>query len=341
MSSATEVREVKKSSRIQISRGMITVLIGTATLFIASALIAPTSVSKVAFMGMIPFAAILAIIGLGQTLVVQQGGIDLSVAGAVSLVVVIVTWGPDRNDDKLTGAVIAAFIAAIITGLVNGILVTKIKLNPIVATLGVNALLYGVMMGLSAGSPRRTTDRLANFVNARYFGLPATVYFGIAMTILVTILLKSTTFGRKFEAVGANPLAAKSTGIKTDRYQMSAYVIAQLLYCVGGVLLGGVISQPTAYQGDEYVLPSVAVVVLGGTSLLGGRGFPMASAVAALFLKQLDMFVLSLSVPYAVRTIVIAIALLIGVALYTVNWRIVRDRLRTIINKNSLKEASA
>ena len=85
----------------------------------------------------------------------------------------------------------------------------------------------------------------------------------------------------------------------------------------------------------------VAVVVLGGTSLLGGRGFPMASAVAALFLKQLDMFVLSLSVPYAVRTIVIAIALLIGVALYTVNWRIVRDRLRTIINKNSLKEASA
>ena len=66
----------------------------------------------------------------------------------------------------------------------------------------------------------------------------------------------------------------------------------------------------------------------------------MASAVAALFLKQLDMFVLSLSVPYAVRTIVIAIALLIGVALYTVNWRVVRDRLRTIINKNALKEAS-
>jgi ribose transport system permease protein len=341
MSAETQVREVKKSSRIQISRGMITVLIGTAALFIASALIAPTSVSKVAFMGMIPFAAVLAIIGLGQTLVVQQGGIDLSVAGAVSLTVVIVTWGPDRNDDKLIGAVIAAFAAALITGLINGILVTKIKLNPIVATLGVNALLYGVMMGLSAGSPRRTTDRLANFVNARYFGLPATVYFGIVMTILVTLLLKSTTFGRKFEAVGANPLAAKSTGIKTDRYQMSAYVIAQVLYCVGGVLLGGVISQPTAYQGDDYVLPSVAVVVLGGTSLLGGRGFPMASAVAALFLKQLDMFVLSLSVPFAVRTIVIAVALLIGVALYTVNWRAVRDRFQSMSRRNLPSEASA
>ena len=341
MSAVAEVREVKKSSRVQISRGMITVLVGTAILFVVSAIVAPTSVSKVAFMGMIPFAAVLAIIGLGQTLVVQQGGIDLSVAGSVSLVVVIVTWGPDRHDERLMTAVYAAFGAAIITGLINGILITKIKLNPIVATLGVNALLYGVMMGLSAGSPRRTTDRLANFINARYFGLPASVYFGLAMTLIVTILLKTTTFGRKFEAVGANPRAAKSTGIAVDRYQISAYVIAQVLYCIGAVILGGVISQPTAYQGDEYVLPSVAVVVLGGTSLLGGRGFPMASAVAALFLKQLDMFVLSLSVPFAVRTIVIAFALLVGVALYTVNWRAVKDRLRSILNRNAPKEVGA
>lgn len=340
MSVQAELREVKKSSRIQISRGMITVLIGTVVLFIASTLIAPTSVSKVAIMGMLPFAAVLAIIGLGQTLVVQQGGIDLSVAGSVSLIVVIVTWGPDRQDERLMTAVYAAFIAAIITGLINGFLITILKLNPIVATLGVNALLYGVMMGLSAGSPRRTTDRLANFINARYFGLPAAVYFGVAMALFVTILLKSTTFGRKFEAVGANPRAAKSTGIAVERYQISAYVIAQILYCVGAVILGGVISQPTAYQGDEYVLPSVAVVVLGGTSLLGGRGYPMATAVAALFLKQLDMFVLSLSVPYAVRTIVIAFALLVGVALYTVNWRAVKDRLSFILNRETPKEVS-
>ncbi|NCV42718.1 MAG: ABC transporter permease, partial [Actinobacteria bacterium] len=156
-------RELKRSARLQISRGMKTVLAGTIILYIASAFFAPTSVSKVAQMGMLPFAACLAIIGLGQTLVIQQGGIDLSVAGAVSLTVVIVTWGPDRNDDRLMPAVGAAFAAAIITGLINGFLVTKTKLNSIVATLGVNALLYGVMMGLSGGSPRRTTDRLSHF----------------------------------------------------------------------------------------------------------------------------------------------------------------------------------
>lgn len=314
-------RELKRSARLQISRGMKTVVAGTALLYIASALLAPTSVSKVAQMGMLPFAACLAIIGLGQTLVIQQGGIDLSVAGAVSLTVVIVTWGPDRNDDRLLPAVAAAFCAAIITGLINGFLVTKTKLNSIVATLGVNALLYGVMMGLSGGSPRRTTERLSNFSNDKIFGLPHSVYLGVIFTIVVTILLKRTVIGRRFEAVGANPRAAYATGLKIIRYQIGGYVAAQILYCTAGVILGGVISQPTAYQGDDYVLPSVAIVVLGGTSLLGGRGFPAASAVAALFLKQLDMFVLSLGVPYGVRTIVISISLMLGIALYAVDWK--------------------
>ena len=212
-------RELKRSARLQISRGMKTVLAGTIILYIASAFFAPTSISKVAQMGMLPFAACLAIVGLGQTLVIQQGGIDLSVAGAVSLTVVIVTWGPDRNDDRLIPAVAAAFGAAIITGLVNGFLVTKTKLNSIVATLGVNALLYGVMMGLSGGSPRRTTERLSHFANDKTFGLPHSIYFGIILTIVVTVLLKRTVFGRRFEAVGANPRAAHATGLKIIRYQ--------------------------------------------------------------------------------------------------------------------------
>jgi len=319
--STTPARELKRSARLQISRGMKTVMAGTIILYVASAFLAPTSVSKVAQMGMLPFAACLAIVGLGQTLVIQQGGIDLSVAGAVSLTVVIVTWGPDRHDNRLIPAVAAAFGAAIITGLINGYLITKTKLNSIVATLGVNALLYGVMMGLSGGSPRRTTDRLSHFANDKTFGLPHSVYFGVILAIIVTVLLKRTVFGRRFEAVGANPHAAYATGLKVIRYQIGAYVSAQILYCAAGVILGGVISQPTAYQGDDYVLPSVAIVVLGGTSLLGGRCFPAASALAALFLKQLDMFVLSLGVPYGVRTIVISLSLMLGIALYAVNWK--------------------
>ncbi len=339
--STVSQRDVKKSSRIQVSRGMRTILIGLAILYLASAFIAPTSVSRVAQMGMLPFAAALAIVGLGQTLVIQQGGIDLSVAGAVSLTVVIVTWGPDRHDSRLIPAVLAAFGAAIITGVINGVLITRTKLNSIVATLGTNALLYGVMIGLSGGSPRRTTDRLSNFTNNKIFGLPHSIWYGVIVTIVVSILLKRTVFGRRFEAVGANPRAARAAGLKIGRYQMSAYVNAQILYCVAGVILGGVISQPTAYQGDDYVLPSVAVVVLGGTSLLGGRGFPAASAVAALFLKQLDMFVLSLGVPYGVRTLVISITMMAGIAIYALNWAPVKEKMKRRLPNRKLDPVSA
>ena len=317
---SVETQSVKKSARFSISRGMKTVLIALVVLYLASYMLAPTSVSRIAQMGMLPFAAVLAIIGLGQTLVIQQGGIDLSVAGSVSLIVVIVTWGPNRVDSRLVPSIVAAVFAALITGLINGLLVTKTKLNPIVATLGTNAILFGVMMGLSAGSPRRTTERLASWTNTRIFGLPHSVYAGIFMTIVVTLILKKTVIGRRFEAIGANPRAAVATGLKVERYQIGAYVSAQLLYCIAGVIVGGVISQPTAYQGEEFMLPSVAVVVLGGTSLLGGRGFPAASAMAALFLKQLDMFVLSLGVPYGYRTIIISLSLMIGIAFYAINW---------------------
>ena len=91
---------------------------------------------------------------------------------------------------------------------------------------------------------------------------------------VVTFVLKKTVVGRRFEAIGANPLAARAVGLHVRRHQMMAYVYAQLLYCIAGVLLAGITNQPTAFQGDSLLLPSVAVVVLGGTSLIGGRGFP-------------------------------------------------------------------
>jgi ribose transport system permease protein len=108
-----------------------------------------------------------------------------------------------------------------------------------------------------------------------------------------------------------------------------AYVWGQLLYTLAGVLIAGVISSPNGSMGDAYLLPSVAVVVLGGTSLLGGRGLPTATVIAAVFLSQLDQFVLALGVNFAIRTLVQAAALAIGVAIYTVDWA----RVRAVLNK--------
>jgi ribose transport system permease protein len=280
---------------------------------------------------MLPFAAVLAIIGLGQTLVVQQGGIDLSVAGSVSLTVVFVTKLPDQKDNRLLEAVLVAFVVSLIAGSLNGILVSRLGINPIVATLGMSALLYAVMMIVSLGISHRTTDLLNKISSNLTLGIPNSIYFATGAVIVTTLFLKMSVAGRRFESIGANARAGRTAGLDVKRHQSSAYMLAQLLYCLGGVLLGGILTQPTAYQGDSLVLPSVATVVLGGTSLLGGRGFPAASAVAAIFLSQLDQFVLSLKVPYAVRTLVTAMALLVGIALYSVNWGLVKKKILSVV----------
>ena len=310
-----------------LSRGLATVVVATVALLAASLLFAPSSLSRGTLLTMLPFAAALAIASLGQTLVVMQGGIDLSVAGGFSLYVVIVTHYPAGDNSRLWPAIGLAFLAAISAGLLNGFVIGRMRLNPIVATLGTNALLYGAVFWVSGGIPNTTTARLAKIGGGTWLGIPAPVYFAVVATAVVTAIVKLTPAGRRFEGVGANGTAALTAGIRVKRHRTGAYVWAQILYCLAAVLHAGIVNQPTAYEGDNYLLPSVAAVVLGGTSLLGGRGNLVATAVAALFLSQLDQFVLALGVTYATRTLVQAAALAVGVALYTIGWAALGRRL--------------
>lgn len=311
---------LQRAGARSFSRGLLTVVAATGGLLVVSELVAPSSLSHGTLLTMLPFAAALAIAALGQTLVVMQGGIDLSVAGGLSLYVVIVTKYPAGVNGRLLPALGIALLAAVAAGLVNGFLIGRLRLNPIVATLGTNALLYGAVLGYSAGIPTTTTARLARVGGGVWLGIPIPVYCAVIATALVTAVVKLTPPGRRFEAVGANARSAFTSGIQVRRYRGGAYVWAQLLYCLAAFLHAGIVNQPTAYEGDNYLLPTVAAVVLGGTSLLGGRGNVVATAVAALFLSQLDQFVLALGVSYATRTLVQAAALAVGVALYTVDW---------------------
>jgi ribose transport system permease protein len=145
---------LSKGPRFQVSKGLLTVLVSTVVLYGLSALVAPSSVAPGTILGTLPFAAILAIAGLGQMLVIQQAGIDLSVAGAISLAAVIVTVVPDGDNSKLGSAILLALAVALGFGLLNGFLIGYLKLNPIIATLGSNAALYGLVMGISQGIPR-------------------------------------------------------------------------------------------------------------------------------------------------------------------------------------------
>ena len=305
---------------VAVPRQFLTVVISTVALIILCLIFAPSSVSSGALSGSLPFAAILAIVGLGQMLVVQQGGFDLSIAGGVSLAVVLSTHYPAGDNALLLPAMLISIGCGVTAGVVNGILVGFLRLNAIVATIGVNALLYGGVFAVSGGVPKFTTTLLAAIAGGDIFGIANAVYVALAVLLIVVLVMKRTVVGRRFEAIGASPLAAAAIGLRVRLHQMMAYVMAQLLYCVAGFLIAGLTQQPTAFQGDSLLLPSVAVVVLGGTSLLGGRGFPVSTVIAAFFLSQLSQFALAIGVPYSAQTIIQALALGFGIAVYSLRW---------------------
>ncbi len=308
-------------SSLKPARGFVTVVISTLMLIVVCAIFAPSAISAGGLAGSLPFAAIIAIVGLGQMLVVQQGGFDLSLAGGVSLAVVITTHMSGGSDAQLFASIGFAFGCAVIAGLANGILVGVLRLNAIVATIGMNALLYGAVFAVSGGVPRITTPLMAQIAGGKTLGVPNSVLFALAIMLLVSFVLKKTVTGRRFEAIGANPAAAHAAGLRVQLYQAMAYVFAQLHYCVAGILISGITREPTAFQGDSLLLPSVAVVVLAGTSLLGGRGFPISTVIAAFFLNQLSQFALAVGVPFSAQTIIQALALVFGIGVYSLRWK--------------------
>ena len=214
-----------------------------------------------------------------------------------------------------------AYLTCLAAGLVNGLMVTKLGITPIVQTLGMNAVLYGIDLGLTQGTPTQTTAALQSFTSGSIVGIPLPLFIALAIVIAVEFTIKRTTFGRRFEACGASAIGRRAAGLGGHRYQISAYLGASLLYCTAGVLLAGIVSQPDPFQGDTYLLPSVAAVALGGASLLGGVGSVVASAMGALFLSHLQQFVLATGASSAVQNLVQAGALALAVMVYGLRRR--------------------
>ena len=202
---------------IKFSRGFVTVVLSTLVLLIVCRVFAPSAVSVGGLSGSLPFAAIIAIVGLGQMLVVQQGGFDLSLAGGVSLAVVITTHLSGGDDAQLFTSILIAVGCALVAGVVNGILVGVLRLNAIIATIGVNALMYGAVFAVSGGVPRITTPLMAEIAAGKTLGLPNSVLFAVVVTALVSFVLKLSVMGRRFEAIGANPQAAHAAGLPVRR----------------------------------------------------------------------------------------------------------------------------
>jgi ribose/xylose/arabinose/galactoside ABC-type transport system permease subunit len=290
----------------------------TVVLLIIGAIVAPGSLSASGLLSILPFMAILAMASIGQHLVIQQRGLDLSVAGVVSFAAVIVTALPARDAGLggTVGFVLLALVMGLCAGAISGLIISALRVPPLVTTIGVNALLVGATLVVSGGTPSPAPGLLSQFALSRTIGIPNTVLTLIVVTAVVIFIIGRTPVGRRFVAVGVNPDAAHAIGVNVELYRIVTYTFAGFCYALAGVLLAGFLSVPSLFSGNPYMLATVAAVVVGGNSIAGGaKASVLATVVGALFLTYLGQLVLSVGFDRSIQDIVQAIIVVSGVAL--------------------------
>lgn len=309
----------------RLSGPSASIWIATFLLFLLSLVLAPNTVTPNAVLGILPFAALIALAGIGQTLVVQQRGLDLTVAAMISISTILVTKIPNGHDAQLPIALAAVAGVAILAGLISGFAVTRLGITSVVATLGVGALLTGLALQVTGGAISiAAAPSLDGFGFGKTLGIPNLVIVTIVVVVVVALVIRRTVLGRWFVAVGANPAAAYAAGLPVARIRVATYVVASLAYAFTGVMLAGFVGTPGLSAGDSYLLATVAAVVLGGTSLAGGHGSVVATAGGAIFLTQLGAVVLGMGAPPPAQLILQGTIIAVGMGLRNVPWHRLR-----------------
>jgi ribose transport system permease protein len=217
---------------------------------------------------------------------------------------------------------VIAIVSGALSGLVCGVANTYFRITPFVATLSVNALLYGAVLFMTKGTSTQAVPALlGDFAVGRVAGFPNLAIVAIIVVVLFEIAIRATAIGRRFVAIGDNERAARVAGMRVVGFHIATYVVAGALYALAGVLLAGYLGIPSLLVGNSYLLPTIAAVVLGGTSLLGGAGSVAASAIGALFLIQLQQVTLGMGAPSAVQDIIEAAIIAVGMGLRLLPWR--------------------
>lgn len=272
---------------------------------------------------LLTFATFMAVLGLGQGAVVLVGGLDLSVIWTITLSAIIAATPSCAGvtdtcfaAQHVVWVLPEALAVGILVGLINGALVVGFRLSPVVATLAVGGVLEGAALLYNHGAQGGGVPAvLKDFVTERIGGLPLLLWLSPVFIACATLLLSRSGFGRRLYAVGNNEWVAKLSGVRTGPVILGAYVLSGFCSSVMGLLLAG-FSQSTFYDmGRPYLMASITIVVLGGTSISGGKGHYLGILGGALLYTALGSMLAGTTVPEAVRTIIYGAVILGAVML--------------------------
>lgn len=234
-------------------------------------------------------AAPFALIAFGQTLVILTGGIDLSVGSVIALSAMVAAFVARANPDQLWLAFALAIAAGVAVGLANGLLVSVLNVPPFIATLALLTLASGLAYVIGNGAPiNGLPAAYGDLAKFKVLGLQFPVIVMIVGFVILAVVMRRTVFGTRIYAVGGNPQAARIAGIKVPGVLLGVYVISGALAAISGVLLSSRVIAGTPSLGSGYELDAIAAVVIGGASLMGGRGSIWGTLVGLLLIQTLN-----------------------------------------------------
>ncbi len=265
-------------------------------------------------------AAFLAIVAAGQNLVILSGreGIDLSVGGVLTLGALVAGNVMAGRDAFILPALLATLAVGFAVGTFNGLGASVVRIPPLVMTLGTNGVIQGLLVFLTRGQPSgAAAPRLVRLVvKPLWLEVPGVLFLWAGVILLVAFALRYTRFGLSLYAVGANDVAAGFAGVRVGVVRILAYGCSGLLAAGGGFLLLGYTGTMFIGVGEQYALPSVIAVVIGGTALSGGSGRYAGTVAGAIMLTFLQGLLITLRVEPQVRQIIFGTTLLLFMLIY-------------------------
>ena len=264
-------------------------------------------------------ASFLGVIATGMMLVILLGQIDLSVPWAVAAGAMMACAAAAYGPVGIALAIPFGVLCGVAIGIVNGIGVAYLRIPSMIITLATNAVAQGLMVVYTGGfSPQDSATAAMRYVATGFTipGVPNAVVIWALIGAAMVFVLTRTSFGRAVYGIGNRERAAYLSGIDTRRIVMIAFAVSGGLSAFGGVLLAGYASKAAQSMGDAYLLPSIAAVVLGGTSILGGRGSYLGTVAGVILITLLQSILSVMQMPEAGRLIIYGVVIVAMLLLY-------------------------
>ena len=313
---------MRSPSMLTARRGarLATAVVLGVVLFGIGAVVIAGFASRFSISAILVLSSLLGIAAAGQTFVVLLGGVDLSIPFVIGVADVIGAELTQRGTPFWESVLIVLAIAFAI-GLFNGAVSAGLGIHPLIVTLGVGYMVQGAVQMWTGGQPSGLApDWLTRaIIPGRRTGpipFPPVVVFWVGFALLVLLLLRGTVFGRRLYAVGANPQAARLSLVSPVRLWSLTFGLSAVCAAVAGLLLLGFSGSALATIGDPYLFLSVGAVVVGGTSLLGGRGGYGGTVAGAIILTELTTILIGVGLPDALQQVFLGIIIVLMVSIY-------------------------